>query len=349
VGLIIPCRGVDYGLHQNLESFLEQNYPNYHVVFVVDSKEDSSFPVIEKVLEKYPDSRGKVVVSDMIEGTSGKISALIKGVHEIGDAEVLVFGDSDIRPGKSWLNYLTVPLDLDGIGATTGYRWYFPDKGGFSSTLRSSWNAVGLGILFNHKLNFVWGGSMAISREVFDRIGIVESWSGSLSDDYVITHAVKKNGYKIQFVPRSVAPSIEDCTFSEFLEWSTKEISLVKVLDSRLWGVALGNYLLSGGITFLGAVLLVHGVILQVISTPALLMLIPIPLGVLKNYLRMIAFRSIMPHVRQLFDINKWGFLVTTPLVSWILLYNFVKSIFIKRINWRGRTYNLRPPYTISE
>jgi len=38
--VIAPCKGMDDGLEENLAALLEQDYPNYEVIFVVDDKND---------------------------------------------------------------------------------------------------------------------------------------------------------------------------------------------------------------------------------------------------------------------------------------------------------------------
>ncbi|MBK8304426.1 MAG: hypothetical protein IPK98_13860 [Chloracidobacterium sp.] len=44
--IIVPCRGVDKGLDENLAAFLKQDYPKYEVIFVVDDKNDPAVAVI---------------------------------------------------------------------------------------------------------------------------------------------------------------------------------------------------------------------------------------------------------------------------------------------------------------
>jgi cellulose synthase/poly-beta-1,6-N-acetylglucosamine synthase-like glycosyltransferase len=45
-------------------------------------------------------------------------------------SEVLVFVDSDARPAGDWLKSLVAPLQDETLGATTGYRWFVPVRGG---------------------------------------------------------------------------------------------------------------------------------------------------------------------------------------------------------------------------
>ena len=46
VSVIAPCRGLDDGLEQNLTALIEQDYPDYKVIFVVDDETDEAVPVI---------------------------------------------------------------------------------------------------------------------------------------------------------------------------------------------------------------------------------------------------------------------------------------------------------------
>ena len=41
--VVIPCKGVDAGFDANLDRFLNQDYPDYQVVFVVATAEDLAY------------------------------------------------------------------------------------------------------------------------------------------------------------------------------------------------------------------------------------------------------------------------------------------------------------------
>src|ERR671939_553539 len=47
--LIVPCRGLDQGLRENLRALYVQAYPHYEIVFVLDSANDPARPVIDEV------------------------------------------------------------------------------------------------------------------------------------------------------------------------------------------------------------------------------------------------------------------------------------------------------------
>src|SRR6476619_2131519 len=48
--VIAPCKGMDSGLKENLAALLEQDYPAYEVIFVVDSEDDPAAAVIKDLI-----------------------------------------------------------------------------------------------------------------------------------------------------------------------------------------------------------------------------------------------------------------------------------------------------------
>ncbi len=50
--IIVPCRGLDQDLRENLTALFSQDYPNYEVIFTVDDEADVSVKVIKEVSHK---------------------------------------------------------------------------------------------------------------------------------------------------------------------------------------------------------------------------------------------------------------------------------------------------------
>src|SRR5438067_7692583 len=48
--VIVPCRGVDAGLAQNLSALFEQGYLGYEIVFVVDDEVDPAAALISELI-----------------------------------------------------------------------------------------------------------------------------------------------------------------------------------------------------------------------------------------------------------------------------------------------------------
>ena len=52
--VVVPCKGLDLGLAENLQPLFEQDYANYRLVFVVESLDDSACLPIRSLLAEYP-------------------------------------------------------------------------------------------------------------------------------------------------------------------------------------------------------------------------------------------------------------------------------------------------------
>lgn len=346
VSIIAPCRGLDDGLAENLTALLEQDFADYEVIFVVDDENDPSVPVIEGAL-RIDERRAKMVVASKAVDCAQKIENLREAVlHADERSTIFAFADSDARPQRFWLRYLVAPLEDSSIGATTGYRWFISNNRTFASEMRSAWNAsIASALGPNTDSNFCWGGATAIRRETFDAVDMRERWRGTLSDDFAVTRAVKDAGLKIFFVPQALTPSVEDCTFSELVEFSTRQMKIVRVCEPKLWlmtlfGSALFNSVLIAA--FLIVVLSRTNDLPVAVAVATLLLVFAFSIG--KAHLRLTAVRlALDEHERDI------GGQFLTQNTLWLVtgllfFYNAVAALFSRRIVWRGTTYELKSP-----
>src|SRR5271169_2734797 len=120
--VICPCRGIEPGLERNLVSLCEFNHQNYEVFFVLASESDLAYSIVKRVAST---SRVKasIVIAGKSQNCSEKVNNLRVAVEQLPpEFEVLVFTDSDGRPGKAWLHRLVAPLIDSRIGATSTMR-----------------------------------------------------------------------------------------------------------------------------------------------------------------------------------------------------------------------------------
>ena len=344
--VICPCKGMDKDLGENLAALFEQDYPAFEIVFVVDDKFDPALKVIEEVSRKGAEGAKKIqiVVASKSTDSSQKVENLREAVlHADPRSEVFVFVDSDARPSKSWLRSLVAPLENKDIGVTTGYRWFISERRGFASELLSIWNAsIASALGPNTKDNFCWGGSMAIRRDTFEKLDIREKWCGTLSDDFTVMRAMNDAKMPIVFIPQALTPSIEDCTFREMLEFTTRQMKITRVYAPRLWLVSFfGSGLCCLVMVWsLGIVIFSSGNDGRVFAAIAAVVLVS-ALSIGKSYLRLNA-------VRMVLDLYKVGLRHQTlpQLTLWavspfIFLANCVAALFSRRIRWRGTTYEM--------
>src|SRR5260370_4271429 len=117
--VLCPCKGMEPGLERNLVALTEFDYRNYEMFFVLASDSDSAYTTVKRVAEhsKVP---AHVIIADRPEGCGEKVHNLRVAIEQLpAEFEVLVFADSDGRPGRFWLRRLVSPLNAQQIVAPT--------------------------------------------------------------------------------------------------------------------------------------------------------------------------------------------------------------------------------------
>jgi cellulose synthase/poly-beta-1,6-N-acetylglucosamine synthase-like glycosyltransferase len=348
--VFVPCRGVDDGLKENINAIFAQDYPAFEIVFVTDRADDPALAIIDAARRSFTGESGptmRFVVSGPATDCGQKVHNLRTGVAEADPlSEIFVFVDTDARPGANWLRSLIGPLQDPALGATTGYRWFVPVRGGLASRLRSVWNAAIASALGERlEKNFCWGGSTAIRRETFYDRKVVEYWHGTVSDDFALTRALHEGGQPIKFVPQCLTASFEDCTLSELIEFTTRQLKITRAYAAHLWrGVLIGSILFV--LVFFGGIALVVVRAWRGLSfaMPLVLWLIILALGSMKSHFRLRAVSRVIPDQRIRSFGTTLAHLTLWPLASLLYLYNALAAAVSRRITWRGITYELKSP-----
>jgi len=248
--LIVPCKGLDNDFDQNILSLYNLEYENFELFFVTEGRQDPAYERLQTLKARHAKTSLARSIHILTAGQphtcSQKIQNLLHAYSMISDSvEVLAFADSDICVKRDWLSQLAWPLRRDKIGATSGYRWFVPTDTHLASLALSSINARVAQMLGNTRFIQVWGGSMAIRRDVFVKTGLKKIWANTLSDDYAMTYAVKKQGYKILFVPACLVASHLSTTWQEVLEFCRRQLLITRVSAPATWWFGLASSLMS--------------------------------------------------------------------------------------------------------
>src|SRR5438552_7552880 len=350
VTVFMPLRGIGDGFSENINAVFAQDYPAFEIVFVADRADDPALAVVEAARRSFAGVVGPVmqfVIAGPAVDQGQKVHNLIFAIdHAHPQSEVFAFVDSDARPKREWLRALVAPLRDDAIGASTGYRWFVPVRGGIASQLQSVWNAaIASALGANGQKNFCWGGSTAISRTTFESSKVSEHWRGTVSDDFAMTRALHKAGLPIKFVPRCLTPSFEDCTWRELIEFTTRQLKITRAYAAHLWkSVFIGSVIFV--LTFFAgtALVIVRAAMHLSLATPLFLLLIIFAMGAMKSHLRLRAVTAIINDKRARSLRSTIAHITLWPLASALYLYNAGAAAVSRRITWRGITYELKSP-----
>ncbi|MCZ6586413.1 MAG: bacteriohopanetetrol glucosamine biosynthesis glycosyltransferase HpnI [Alphaproteobacteria bacterium] len=204
VTVLKPVCGLEPGLLESLQSFCDQDFTTYQVIFGVRDPKDLAIPIIEKVIGKFPDKDLSLVVNERVLGGNLKASNLAN-VFEMARHDIIVVADSDMRVRRDYLKAVATPFLKTEVGAATCLYSGVGDK-----NLASRMGAMFINDWFLPSalistlfvdLKFCFGATMAIRREALRAIGGFEALANFLADDYMLGNATAGQGYKVALVP----------------------------------------------------------------------------------------------------------------------------------------------------
>lgn len=348
VVVILPVRGMDPGFDDNVRAILRQTYPKYRLVVVADDPVDSAADQVRAIARETSRVPVSVVVADPGD-LPGKVNAVRSGLlHLTPTDEVVVFADSDIRPAEDWLRQLVQPLADSTVGVATGFRWYVPPRPTFWSLVRTEWNAVSANVLFDPRRAFAWGGSCAVRRDHLPVLRLEDRWREVLSDDLVLSQAVRDAGLKIAYAPAALVPTFEGATRAICLEWCVRQMMMATLYLPIVRRYAAASFAVFDGSVILGlASLSLTSALGPSYLVPAILFLAPLLVAVVKAFVRRRALFSAAPSVATAWKVPPWRVAFAALAVPWVMAWGLVRTRRPTSVRWRGHVYDVRDPQRI--
>ena len=341
--VIVPCKGLDLGLAENLRPLFEQDYHKFRIMVVIGTADDPACAVIRRLIDHYPQTQAELLIAGRASLCGQKIHGLLRAIDELDDRiEFLAFLDSDVRPRRDWLRLLLERLDdPPSTGAVTGYRWFVPTAPRLTNWLLYSINST-LACLFTAQgHHLVWGGSWAIRRDVFEAIGMREAWRQQLSDDLVAARVLHAAGLRVKFEPACVVASPIDMTLASGFAFLRRQYLLARLYMPRWWlGLFGGTLLATIGFWLAAGVSIADclGVAVGDWWPPAIAAAIVAAQGY-RGLIRGEVARTCLPEQRSRLRIATWFDLVGAPFAGLFSLAALVASAFGRRVVWRGIEY----------
>jgi ceramide glucosyltransferase len=329
--VIVPVKGEDHGLRENLASLASLDYPDYELIVVAHTAADIPAGVLP--------ARAKVVLAHGADSNTGEkvqnLAAAVRATRKRTD--LFAFADSDGRVSPGWLRALAAPLKDSAAGASTGFRWYAPEPPTFWTLMRSVWDAVSGGMLGPGDNPFAWGGSMAIRKDTFFGIRMLDHWKNTVSDDYALTAAVHAAKLSIAYAPGALVASVEPITARVFLSWARRQLTITRVYNPRIWWPGLIAHVFYTGGMAASVIASIKGY--RMAEWALIVQLSP---GMLKGLNRATLAKASLPQCEPWFRRHQWVHAMWVPLATWIWLYALVSSAFTNTIQWRGNRYELK-------
>ncbi|NLY00275.1 MAG: glycosyltransferase [Rhodopirellula sp.] len=344
--LVIPCRGMDEGLEENLAALIGQDYGDFRVRFVVESADDPACASIRRAMARRPEVPCELLVAGKADDSGQKVHNLRAATAEIPpEIQFLAFVDSDARLRPHWLRAMVGRLQPADVAVATGYRWFFPSRYSAANLILYSINA-NYSLLFGPKTpDFVWGGSWAIRRDKFESLDMRQAWKGTLSDDLVATRVVRRGDGHARFEPACLVLSPLDTGWAGMFSFLRRQYIIARYYSPLWWAFALAVVGFAG-LFLWGSV----GLALWGLAAGSAAWWVPGGMAatlyfmtVGRGFLRAEIARRYFPdvaarlHPVQVFD--TWA----TPLVAAVHCLALASSTVGRHITWRAIQYRIFP------
>jgi ceramide glucosyltransferase len=200
VTIFKPVHGMEEQLAANLESFFQQDYPAYEVIFGVRDMDNPAARIAEEVRTRYPHIPSRIIVSGPPAWPNAKVFSLDKMIAA-SSRDYFIISDSDVRVAPDFLRNTIPPLLDPKVGLVTCMYRGIPAKD-FWSWLE----ALGLSVEMSsgvmvadmmEGMRFALGPAMAVRRDAIDAIGGIAAVADYYSDDFELGNRIWAKDYKV--------------------------------------------------------------------------------------------------------------------------------------------------------
>ena len=200
VTIFKPVHGMEEELAANLESFFQQDYPDYEVIFGVRDLDNPAAKIAEGVRQRYPFISSRLIVSGPPAWPNAKVFSLDKMIAASARSYFII-SDSDVRVAPDFLRNTIPPLLDPKVGLVTCMYRGIP-----AADLWSSLEALGLSVEMSsgvmvadmmEGMRFALGPAMAVRRDAIDAIGGISAVGDYYSDDFELGNRIWANNYKV--------------------------------------------------------------------------------------------------------------------------------------------------------
>jgi ceramide glucosyltransferase len=235
VTIVKPLHGHEWTLLNNLSSFCQQDYPGpLQFLFGVHDSEDPALQTVEQLRLLHPEAHITVVADARLYGPNRKMSNILNMLPE-AQHDVLVFADSDVSVGPSYLRNVVGELQKPGVGLVTCVYRGQPDPGFWPRLSAKATNYQFLpGVVTGLALGMArpcFGQTIAMRRETLEKIGGFAQFVHHLAEDHAIGEAVRMIGEKVVIPPFTVSHACVETSATKLIAHELRWSRTIRIID----------------------------------------------------------------------------------------------------------------------
>jgi len=225
VSLLKPLDGDEPNLESHLESFFNQDYPRFEVLFCARSAADPGLATARRVAARYPHIPARFLSTGDETYINAKVSSL-ELMHAAAQNDLFIISDSDVRVARNYIREVAAPFADKNVGAVTCLYRGSADRGLWAK-LEAAGMSVEMttGVLTANLLEgmkFALGPTMAVRRSSVEAMGGFGVLGPYCSDDFLLGEKVSAQGSTVVLSHHVIDHIILNLSFAASLAHQTR-------------------------------------------------------------------------------------------------------------------------------
>ncbi len=341
VTVILPARNEEEFLSKCLDSLINQDYPNYEIIAIDDSSEDST----GNIISKYAKNNSRiipVIAKTKPNGWMGKNWACMEGFKK-ATGELLLFTDADTVHSKNVISLAVSNLLSSNLDALTVIPklvsidfWTKVTLPMLSTFLHTRFSALRVNDP-SKKTGYFFGSFFIIKRKTYESVGTHEGVKQEIIEDGALGKKVKDSGYKMKMVRGDHLIEAIWARDRSTLWNALKRLMIPLYLQSG--GIAVGIFFAVLFLLFIPFPILIYSSIFvfDTISNSTLFVSAAIA--------SMLIYAGAIIEVKKGLQL-KLSFAFFGPIGSLVVVLGFLGGLLQAKkdssVSWRGRTYSMK-------
>jgi len=253
VSIVRPLRGLEAFSRETLTATFELDYPDYEIIFCVQSPNDPIIPMVREVIAAYPDHAARLLIGDDYVSANPKLNNCVKG-WEAARHGFVILADSNALTPRDYIQTMLAAFRDDTamtvsmpIGSRPG-GFFAHVECAILNTFQARWQygAEFVGAGFAQGKNMMW------RREVLDRAGGIRALASDLAEDAASTKVIRAAGMKVRLVDmpfeQPLGPRTLREVYSRHVRWARLRRATfpawfgIEILNGNLPPAALGAW-----------------------------------------------------------------------------------------------------------
>jgi ceramide glucosyltransferase len=326
VSILKPVRGLDPNAYQNFASFCQQDYPEYEVVFCVDS-DDPAVAILEKLKIDFPKCDIRLLFGSGSHFINDKVARLERLTNE-AKYDYFVITDGDVRVEPTYLRLVVGTFENPKLGAATCL--YASEANTFLQRVQSisMISDFFAGIIVAWQLDgvkFTLAQTILTTRRNVNGFGGYRAIGDRPADDLYIGRFASEQGLDTKLLPYVVQTVPDFESLNQLLRKRVRWMTVMRHMRPN------GHFglLFTFGLPWSLAAIAVH-------PTTA------VGIGYLGTYLLLRILMTWLIGIRGMKQKELWSKMALIPLWDLMAFGIWLASFVQTTIRWRGIDYHLR-------